>query len=227
MTTFHRAWRYATNRIKRASVQRWLWFFVVALGMVGCTQPGGLNLQSLTQTPANATVSGSNPSTQPSSPSQTNVTGQPTQIQVPTVVVDGPTSQVNSTSVPVEPSSVVPTVVLTPPPSGNAAWEAQKVDVQQFAEPIAYDAPGAVMLWWYDPISGQYVGLGWVRSPLIASGEFRLRWSALAALAIPYTINVDYGLSLEPSVIQRIRRAGYSGDVIETFVYLAPDITPQ
>lgn len=83
------------------------------------------------------------------------------------------------------------------------------------------------MLWWYDPISGQYVGLGWVRSPLIASGEFRLRWSALAALAIPYTINVDYGLSLEPSVIQRIRRAGYGGDVIETFVYLAPDITPQ
>lgn len=83
------------------------------------------------------------------------------------------------------------------------------------------------MLWWYDPNSGQYVGLGWIRSPLIASGEFRLRWSGLAALAIPYTINVDYGLTLEPSMIQRIRRAGYEADVIETFVYLAPDITPQ
>lgn len=196
--------------------------------MAGCTQPGGLNLQSLTQTAANPTINnGSNPNIQPTIPSQTTIAGQPTQIQVPTAVETGPTSQVDSTSVPIEPSSVVPTVVLTPPPSGNAAWEAQKVDVQQFAEPIAYDAPGTVMLWWYDSTSGQYVGLGWVRSPLIASGEFRLRWSALAALAIPYTINVDYGLTLEPSVIQRIRRAGYGGDVIETFVYLAPDITPQ
>ncbi|MFD3164976.1 hypothetical protein [Herpetosiphon sp. NSE202] len=227
MTTFHRAWQYATERIKRASVHRWLWFFVVSTGLAGCTQPGGLNLQSLTLTAANPTVSGSNPNIQPTVPSQTNVSGQPTQILVPTAVEDGPTSQVITTSAPVEPSLAVPTVVLTPPPSGNAAWEAQKVDVQQFSEPTTYAAPGTVMLWWYDPNSGQYVGLGWIRSPLIASGEFRLRWSGLAALAIPYTINVDYGLTLEPSMIQRIRRAGYGGDVIETFVYLAPDITPQ
>lgn len=125
------------------------------------------------------------------------------------------------------PEPVEPTVVVVQPPAGEAAWNAQKVDVVAFEAPRNYVAPGIVLLWWYDPSAAQFVGLGYIKSPFAASGQFRLRWSGLAALAVPYQINTDYGLVLDPSVVERMRRAGYTGDSIETFVYLAPDIVAQ
>lgn len=140
---------------------------------------------------------------------------------VPTAAaVEEPTSQPS-------PATIVPTIAVTPPPGGEAAWNAQKVDVVTFEAPRNYGAPGSVLLWWYDPNSAQFVGLGWIKAPIVANGQFRLRWSGLAALSIPYRINADYGLVLEPGVVERMRRAGYTGDTIETFVYLAPDIVPQ
>jgi hypothetical protein len=125
------------------------------------------------------------------------------------------------------PEVVVPTVVVVQPPAGEAAWNAQKVDVVGFDTPRNFLAPGSVLLWWYDPNAAQYVGLGYIKSPIAASGQFRLRWSGLAALAVPYQINTDYGLVLEPNVVERMRRAVFSGDFIVTFVYLAPDIVAQ
>jgi hypothetical protein len=132
-----------------------------------------------------------------------------------------------ATSAPIPPTQAVATQVVVAPPSGEAAWNAQKVDQETFAEPRALVAPGTMLLWWYDPASGQEVGLGWVQSPVRASGTFRLRWSNLTAVAVPYLINQEYGLSLEPSVVERIRRAGYTSDTIEVFVYLAPDMSFQ
>ncbi len=186
--------------------------------MTGCSEGQGLNLSSLTPTPpgqqtnVNPTLTTSTLAVEPTIP-----IGLPTAIStVP--VVEAPTAS---------PEPVESTVVVVQPPAGEAAWNAQKVDVVAFETPRNYSAPGSVLLWWYDSSAAQFVGLGYIKSPIVASGQFRLRWSGLAALAVPYQINTDYGLVLEPSVVERMRRAGYTGDIIETFVYLAPDIVPQ
>ncbi len=83
------------------------------------------------------------------------------------------------------------------------------------------------MLWWYDSLTAQFVPLGWINAQVEAIGQFQVRWQGVDALLVPYTINSSYGLKLDPSVVDRIRRAGYTGDTIEAFVYLAPDIVPQ
>jgi hypothetical protein len=158
----------------------------------------------------------------------------PTTAAQSTVRPIGPTSELPptvpvavATSAPQPPTQAVATQVVVAPPSGEAAWNAQKVDLEVFDPPRSLAAPGTMLLWWYDPASGQEVGLGWVKSPVRASGQFRLRWSNLTAVAVPYLINQEYELSLEPSVVERIRRAGYTSDTIEAFIYLAPDMIYQ
>jgi hypothetical protein len=191
--------------------------------LTGCSEGQPLNLSSLT--PGAATTL---PATQQSNVNPTAVVS--TQAVEPSIPVDLPTNQPTApvAEIPTKlPEIVVPTVVVVQPPAGEAAWNAQKVDVVGFEAPRNYIAPGSVLLWWYDPNAAQFVGLGYIKSPIVASGQFRLRWSGLAALAVPYQINTDYGLVLEPNVVERMRRAGYTGDIIETFVYLAPDIVPQ
>ena len=197
---------------------------VLASALAGCASPGKpLNLDSLT-----------------SGPTGINQTPPTTGAAVPTAVAQstvrpvGPTSVVPATvpvevatSAPIPPTQAVATQVVVAPPSGEAAWNAQKMDLEVFPAPSTLVAPGNILLWWYDPASGQEVGLGWVQSPVRASGKFRLRWSNLTAVAVPYLINQEYGLSLEPSVVERIRRAGYTSDTIEVFVYLAPDMSLQ
>lgn len=151
---------------------------------------------------------------------------QPTQGEFPTVDIV-PTEVVQvPTDVPIPPTDVIPTIPVVQPPSGEAAWNVQKIDVVQFEGTRTYKAPGSVLLQWYDPTTGQFVGLGWTTEPLVATAEFRLRWSGIRALAIPYTINGSYGIILEPSVVERIRKS-YSGDSIEAFVWLAPDMVQQ
>ena len=202
---------------------------LLAITLAGCNQSQALNLQSLTTGPASTTrvlptpVSGAEP------------TGVSTQIgSLPTIadvtIVVPPTAPVEPVATqppPTAPATAVPTEVVVAPISGEAAWNAQKTDVVEFEGPRNVLAPGNVQLWWYDPASGQHVGLGWLQSPFAASSQFRFRWSGLAAMAVPFRVAGDYGITLEQSVIDRIRRVGYAGEQIETFVYLAPDMTIQ
>ncbi len=181
-------------------------------GLVFSTATTGTTLPATQQTNVNPTPAASTQAVEPTIP-----------VELPTTISTVPVVEAPTAS----PEPVESTVVVVQPPAGEAAWNAQKVDVVAFETPRNYSAPGSVLLWWYDSSAAQFVGLGYIKSPIVASGQFRLRWSGLAALAVPYQINTDYGLVLEPSVVERMRRAGYTGDIIETFVYLAPDIVPQ
>ena len=152
--------------------------------------------------------------TQMSDESATVIVPEATQPSVPTV----PVAQTNV---------VVPTIEVVAPPTGQAAWQALKQDFEPFEPSRVYLLPSAQMLWWYDPVTAQFVPLGWINTPVEASGQFRVRWQGAEAFLIPYNINGSYGLQLDSSIIERIRRAGYTEDTIETFLYRAPDIVPQ
>lgn len=154
------------------------------------------------------------------------INGQPTQ-GVPTVAV-GPTREpTGETPVPVPTTSVQPSIEIVVPPTGSDAWAAIKQDETLFDAPRTYILPANTMLWWYDSLTAQFVPLGWITTPVQASGTFRVRWQNIDALIVPFTLNSSYGLALDPSVVQRIRRAGHTEDTIEAFIYLAPDIVPQ
>lgn len=122
------------------------------------------------------------------------------------------------------PTIAVPTLEITPPPQGNDAWNAIKLDYVRYDSPRTYVAPASTLLWWYDPQTAQFVALGWVKGSITAQGQFRVRGQWVEALEVPFDVLGSYGLTLDSSVIERIRRAGYTGDTIETFIYLAPDL---
>lgn len=202
---------------------------LIAITLAGCNQGQALNLQSLTTGPASNTrvlptpVSGAEPTSVPTQGSSLPTVGDvpivlPTTQPVEPVATQSPTNA---------PATAIPTEVVVLPASGEAAWNAQKTDIVEFGETRNISAPGSVQLWWYDSASGQHVGLGWLQSSFAASSQFRFRWSGLAAMAVPFRVAGDYGITLEQSVIDRIRRAGFAGEQIETFVYLAPDMTIQ
>lgn len=142
---------------------------------------------------------------------------------LPTVPVVQPTSP-DTTFETATPA--LPTVEVVLPPAGNAAWNAIKQDYSSFEAPRTYALPGSTLLWWYDTATAQFVPLGWASTSVEAIGQFRVRWQGIEALVVPFTLNASYGLTLDSSMIERIRRAGYTEATIETFIYLAPDIVP-
>ncbi|HEY1015767.1 MAG TPA: hypothetical protein VGE07_23870 [Herpetosiphonaceae bacterium] len=165
--------------------------------------------------------------------------GPPTSVPVATEAPGAGTEQPGATTsvptaadqptVPVAPETAVPTpamptLAITPPPQGSAAWNAVKLEYARFDAPRTYVAPASTLLWWYDPQTAQFVALGWVKGNITAQGQFRVRGQWVEALEVPFEVAGSYGLTLDASVIERIRRAGYTGDTIETFIYLAPDL---
>lgn len=206
---------------------------MVALTIIllsGCNQTRGLNFDSLTataggspvaQVPTDSTAP-TQPATAPNPSDPTATTepiDQPTQPEVPTdvPVIDEPPTQILNTP--------VPTLLVTPPPTGEQAWIALKTKYQRFDPPVQYSAPGLVMLWWYDPMRAQFVQLGYIDSPITAQAQYTLRGQWSPVLEVSYSINQSYALVLDASLLSQIRQAGYPGDTIETFVYLAPDMS--
>jgi hypothetical protein len=70
-----------------------------------------------------------------------------------------------------------------------------------------------------------------VGGDLQATARFRLRGTWVEALEVPYVLNQSFGLVLSEALLQRIRAAGHNVDepntTIDTYVYLAPDMSAQ
>lgn len=126
------------------------------------------------------------------------------------------------------PTSSLPTVAVTPRAPEADAWRAQQRERVAFDQPVDVYAPGKVLLWWFDPRTQQHLPLGWIDSPFQAQAEFRLFGSWLEALEVPYLVNQSFGLTLDQSVLERMRQAGVSvdapGALVEGYVLRAPDM---
>lgn len=122
-------------------------------------------------------------------------------------------------------------VVVVPPTqaalSGEAAWEAQQANRQNFGEERRYTATTAVSLFWFDPVTGQRLEVGRLIGGFVATAQFELRFQDNAeALAVPYRIDQDYGLTaISPAVKARMQAAGYN-DRIEGYVLLGDSVVP-
>lgn len=147
-------------------------------------------------------------------------TATPTLIPTLTPTLPAPTD-----AVPVVP---LPTLALpTPAPLTNEErWRAQQIDRRPFESHRPYFTTGSE-LWWYDPLNQQSVILGRVTGDLSAQAEFTLRGQGVQALEVPYQVNLSYGLTaLSPALLDRISAAG-SGEWIETYVFLTPNVIPR
>lgn len=131
-----------------------------------------------------------------------------------------------STAVIVQPSQmpvatfVLPTqAVLT----YEQRWRTQQIDRMVFDQKQTYTTLSSE-LWWYDPINQQHVILGTFSGDFLAQAHFTLRGQGIEALEVPYQVNVSYGLTaLSPALVSRIR-AAESGEWIETYVFVTPNI---
>lgn len=139
-----------------------------------------------------------------------------------------PTSPPTTTSAAVTVVPQLPTLALPTPTSATneERWRAQQIGRTPFEAPRPYYTTGSE-LWWYDPINQQSVILGRITGDFQGQAEFTLRGQGVAALEVPYQVNVSYGLSaLSPVLLERIRVAGYT-EWIETYVFLTPDVSAR
>jgi hypothetical protein len=126
------------------------------------------------------------------------------------------------------PSVPVPTLTLPTPAAltNEERWRAQQIDRTPFEGPRPYYTSGSE-LWWYDPVNQQNVILGRITGDFQGQAEFVLRGQGIAALEVPYQVNLGYGLTaLSPVLLDRISAAGYS-EWIETYVFLTPNVAPR
>lgn len=119
----------------------------------------------------------------------------------------------------------LPTLTLPTPTvaTNEERWRAQQIARSPFEGPRPFYTTGSE-LWWYDPVNQQSVILGRITGEFQGQAEFTLRGQGVAALEVPYQVNVSYGLTaLSPVLLERIRAAGYT-EWIETYVFLTPDV---
>ncbi|KAB8142551.1 hypothetical protein F8S13_13400 [Chloroflexia bacterium SDU3-3] len=139
--------------------------------------------------------------------------------------------------------TITPTALLAPPPaltpevwiaiptslprSNSARWLDQQADRTTFDQPKPYVASTPVMLFWYDPITGQQLEIGYLIGDFMATAQFGLASRpGVVALEVPYHIDQDYGLTaISPVVKERMRAAG-SEDLIQGYVILDAAVAP-
>lgn len=103
-------------------------------------------------------------------------------------------------------------------------WRMQQSDRLVF-DSMRYFMASSTQLWWYDPISQQYLIVGLLSGQFQVQAQFRLAGQEVTALEVPYEVNVSYGLTaLSPALLERIAAVGYESGWIETYVFLAPDV---
>jgi hypothetical protein len=138
-----------------------------------------------------------------------------------------PTSVVSATPVPPTVTPLPTLAVATIPTLTNEErWRAQQIDRVVFDAVRTYRTVGSE-LWWYDPINQQSLVLGSFSGDFVAQARFTLRGQGIAALEVPYRVNVSYGLTaLSPAIRERIQAAGYE-EWIETYVFVTPNVTEQ
>ncbi|WP_322513204.1 hypothetical protein [Chloroflexus sp.] len=206
---------------------RWIFLAGVVVALSGC----------LSTLPTTVDVNGPLPATLPPLAQTLRATIAPTnstpvqETSVPSVTKTATAALIVATP---QPATVAPpTPTIAPAPtlvlptlpvlSNEERWRAQQLDRQIFPELRLYTTKRSE-LYWYDPINQQSVLIGIINGEFMAQAAFTFRENNQPALEVPYQINRSYGLSaLSPTLIERIRTAGYS-DWVETFVFLTPDV---
>lgn len=205
--------------------KRWFQFTIAlfAILVAGCAQP--LPLQRPTAISPNTATS-----------QITVVAGADTLVPEATTggaetVVPAPTAPITATEVATPASAVGTPIVIIPSTavalSGEAAWQAQQANREDFGGERQYRANAPTSLFWFDPATGQNLEIGRLVGGFVATAQFELRSQNNArALAVPYRINADYGLTaISPAVQARMEAAGYT-DRVEAFVLLGDSVVP-
>lgn len=148
----------------------------------------------------------------------------------PPVVTEAPSAP-PPTEVP--PPDVAPTInpVLenVQLPTGadlESRWRDLQVDRTPFEAPRTFVSPSYQIVWWFDPIYGQFVPLGEIHGDFPVQATFRIKGQWVVALEVPYHINQDYDFKLPDPILKRMQAAG-SGEWREVFVYQTRDIQPK
>lgn len=111
--------------------------------------------------------------------------------------------------------------------SNEQRWRAQQLRRQTIEPPRTYLAQGAVPLLWFDPMTGQMLEIGSLIGSFNVQATFSLRGSNLAALEVPYRINVDYGLTaISDALRERMKSAGYT-ESVEAYVVQTESVIPK
>jgi hypothetical protein len=148
-----------------------------------------------------------------------------------------------SSAPPPEAAASVPPAAAAPPPAPEPTIdpvfngvtlpgaEERWRYVQQDRTPLngvqTYTTPGRQILWWYDPALGRTIRLGEIQGDFPVQATFRFRGQEVDALEVPYQVNQSFGITIPGATVDEIRKAGYSGDWIEAFVYKTDDIRPK
>lgn len=165
-----------------------------------------------------------------------------TQMEVPTAQAGVAESAVATASLPsltaIEVATVGPmpsllhgTPIIVIPTFGASAgggpWSSQQAQREDFASQRLYRANTPVSLLWYDPVTGQHLEIGRIVGQFPVTAQFLLKSSQNAqALAVPYRISQDYGLTaISPAIIDRMRSAG-AQDSVEAYVLAGDTIVP-
>lgn len=111
-------------------------------------------------------------------------------------------------------------------PGSQDRWRYVQVDRRPFGGVQTYITPSKQILWWYDPIFGRAVKLGEIQGDFPVQATFRFRGQEVDALEVPYQVNQSFGITLPPTIVDEIKKAG-SGEWVETFVYQTSDIRPK
>ncbi len=112
-------------------------------------------------------------------------------------------------------------------PGAEERWRYVQLDRVPLPAVQTYTTPSRQILWWYDPELGRTVRLGEVQGDFPVQATFRFRGQEVDALEVPYQINQSLGITLPAATIEQIRRAGFTGDWIEAFIYKTEDIRPK
>ena len=147
---------------------------------------------------------------------------------VATTLLPVSTAPALATFVPVTPRGTPVVVIPTfGAHAGGGPWLAQQAQREDFANQRVYQASAPVSLLWYDPVSSQHLEIGRIVGQFPVTAQFLLKSARDAqALAVPYRIDQDYGLTaISPAIIDRMRSAG-AQDSVEAYVLAGDSITP-
>ncbi len=117
-------------------------------------------------------------------------------------------------------------VQLPAPADLQERWRQLQEDRTVFDSPRQYVSTGSHIVWWFDPLFGQFLPIGEVQGVFLAQATFNLRGQWVQALEMPYHVNQDYEIEVPPAILQRMRNAGV-GEWAEVFVYKTRDMNQK
>ncbi len=93
--------------------------------------------------------------------------------------------------------------------------------------PQNYVSPAYQLVWWFDPLFGEYIPLGELRGEFTVQATFRIKGRWVQALELPYNVAAkQYGITVPAAIVERMKQAGV-GEWAEVFVYKTADVVPK